>query len=287
MGDVLSPPLLFDHPAIYKTSWQRIVGHHFSNFSPKKLKKTRRNMTNSTNSKNINTRYPALDPTANKYLSGSGWEISVVVLLFCFPSSCFVLFMFVYMCFDCKCKSLKQVGEHITNNNTNKQKRNIQTQRNTETTEIQYIQPSTRPRINISQVPAGRFMFFFLCVLSVVCVYLRFVMFCCLFLSVVFLFSPSCFKLLHLQSKNNTYKHIKQNITTRRKTEQHKIAEISQPEPERYLFAVGSSAGYPVDSLQKVGKVGKVEKRLLPTHRTKSLTIKGNPLLWKESFPLL
>ena len=29
-------------------------------------------------------------------------------------------------------------------------------------TEIQDIQPSTRPRINISQVPAGRFMF--LCV---------------------------------------------------------------------------------------------------------------------------
>ena len=31
MGDVLSP-LLFDHPAIYKTSWQRIVGHHFLTF---------------------------------------------------------------------------------------------------------------------------------------------------------------------------------------------------------------------------------------------------------------
>ena len=35
MGDVLAPPLFFDHPAIYKTSWQRIVGHHFSNFSKK------------------------------------------------------------------------------------------------------------------------------------------------------------------------------------------------------------------------------------------------------------
>ena len=33
MGAALSPPLLFDHPAIYKTAWQRIVGHHFSNFS--------------------------------------------------------------------------------------------------------------------------------------------------------------------------------------------------------------------------------------------------------------
>ena len=36
---------------------------------PKKLKTTRRNMNNSkTNSNNINTGYPALDPTANKYL---------------------------------------------------------------------------------------------------------------------------------------------------------------------------------------------------------------------------
>ena len=46
-----------------------------------------------TNSNNINTGYPALDPTANKYLSGSGWEISVFFLLllyvcFCCPSSC-------------------------------------------------------------------------------------------------------------------------------------------------------------------------------------------------------
>ena len=30
---------------------------------------------------NMNTGYPALDPTANKYLSGSGWEIS---FFFCF-----------------------------------------------------------------------------------------------------------------------------------------------------------------------------------------------------------
>ena len=45
---------------------------------PKELKKTKQNMKKSkTNSKNINTGYLALDPTANKYLSGSGWEISV------------------------------------------------------------------------------------------------------------------------------------------------------------------------------------------------------------------
>ena len=102
MGDVLSPPLLFDHPAIYKTSWQRIVGHHFSNFSKTKLKKTRWNKNNSkTISNNINTGYPALDPTANQYLSGSGWEISVFVCLcFCFCVSVFlrvVLFLYVFV----------------------------------------------------------------------------------------------------------------------------------------------------------------------------------------------
>ena len=41
------------------------------------------------------TGYPALDPTANKYLSGSGWEIYVFsVFLFFFE----FLFMFCVMC---------------------------------------------------------------------------------------------------------------------------------------------------------------------------------------------
>ena len=84
------PHLLFDHPAIYKTSWQRTVGHHFSNFS---------NLSNfSTFCKESlgiifptvptfckeSTGYPALDPTANKYISGSGWDIFVISVVFCF-----------------------------------------------------------------------------------------------------------------------------------------------------------------------------------------------------------
>ena len=90
------------------------LGIIFSTF-PEKLKKTRRNRKNSkTNSNNINTGYPALDPTANKYLSGSGWEISVflmcLLMCFCCPSV-FVVFICVF--FDCKCKSLKILGENI------------------------------------------------------------------------------------------------------------------------------------------------------------------------------
>ena len=72
------------------------------------------------------------------------------------------------------------------------------------------------------------------------------------------MFSPSLFKLLHVQSKTYIYIYIhtymKQTKQTIIKTEKHKHTrnitkknkKISQPEPERYLFAVRSRAGYPV-----------------------------------------
>ena len=66
-------------------------------------------------------------------------------------------------------------------------------------------------------------------------------------------FSHSVFKLLHLQSKNNIQKQKEQQKElrekhTKRKTLKRKQQKyiISQPEPERYLFLVGSRAGYPV-----------------------------------------
>ena len=82
MGDVRSPPCFLTTLQYTKLHGKESLGIIFPTF-PKKLKKTRRNMKNSkTNSEHINTGYPALDPTANKYLSGSGWEI--YVFLFCF-----------------------------------------------------------------------------------------------------------------------------------------------------------------------------------------------------------
>ena len=48
-----------------------------------KQKETENKQNNSKkNIKNRNTGYPALDPTANKYLSGSGWEIYVFFSFF-------------------------------------------------------------------------------------------------------------------------------------------------------------------------------------------------------------
>ena len=113
MGDVLSPPCFLTTLQYTKLHGIESLGIIFPT-CPKELKKTRRNRKDSkTNGNNINTGYPALDPTANKYLSGSGWKISVVFLFFCsvvllsFCSFCF------YMClFDCKCKSLKRLGEN-------------------------------------------------------------------------------------------------------------------------------------------------------------------------------
>ena len=84
MGDVLSPPCFLTTLQYTKLHGKESLGIIFPTF-PKELKKTRRNMKNSkTNSNNINTGYPALDPTANKYLSGSGWEIMYLCLFMFF-----------------------------------------------------------------------------------------------------------------------------------------------------------------------------------------------------------
>ena len=52
--------------------------------------------------KNINTRYPAFDPTANKYLSGSGWEIMYLCCVCCLCLSrsflCVCMMLYVLSC---------------------------------------------------------------------------------------------------------------------------------------------------------------------------------------------
>ena len=92
------PPCFLTTLQYTKLHGKESLGIIFPAF-PKTIKKTRRNMTNSkTNSKNINTGYPALDPTANKYLSGSGWEISFFLCVLCFYvflRVCMLLYVFV------------------------------------------------------------------------------------------------------------------------------------------------------------------------------------------------
>ena len=65
------------------------------------MKQTERNINKQKNSienrQNRNTGYPALDPTANKYLSGSGWEISVCFVFSVFLVVLFVLLLYVFV----------------------------------------------------------------------------------------------------------------------------------------------------------------------------------------------
>ena len=72
---------------------------------------------------NRHTGYPALDPTANKYLSGSGWEIMYFCcfLFVCFSRSSYLLFLLLYVfLFDCKCNSLNRLGENQKKRKNNK-----------------------------------------------------------------------------------------------------------------------------------------------------------------------
>ena len=82
--------------------------------------------------KNRNTGYPALDPTKNKYLSGSGWEMMYLcfVSLFCVFLEAVYVFVCFYKCFfDCKCNSLNRLGENRqTNRNETEKLREKQTQ---------------------------------------------------------------------------------------------------------------------------------------------------------------
>ena len=97
----------------------RLQMQKFKKTRRKHLKKNRKKQTKHIKTlrktkQHRNTGYPALDSTANKYLSGSGWEIYVFFFsflnvflfsfeLFCFPSS-FVVFLrvvlvlFVFIC---------------------------------------------------------------------------------------------------------------------------------------------------------------------------------------------
>ena len=153
----------------------------------KQTKTTERNIKThkleETHKNNRNTVYPALDPTANKYLSGSGWEISVFsVFGMCFFELCYVfLFLYVFL-FDCKCNSLKHI-----NKKTEKQKHNSKNSKTNRKTEIQDIQPTNRPRINRTTIIRGGSWAGYPVVL-LFCLMFVLELFCCLFCFFLLLF---------------------------------------------------------------------------------------------------
>ena len=82
------------------------------------------------------------------------FSVVFVCLFFCcfLELFCFYVYVCICVCFDCKCKSLNRLGEHIhkTETHTNKQD-NQHNNITTKLTDIQDIQPSTRPRIIYSR----------------------------------------------------------------------------------------------------------------------------------------
>ena len=126
----------------------------------------------------------------------------------------YVVYVFICVVFDCKCKSLKRLGEHITKQTAiNKQhnikensKNNIKQHRNTG------FPAHKPPRINLTNYSRRFVGWKSCCFMFVVCSMLFLELLCVVYVSLCFcvMCSPSLFKRLHLQS-NNTYKHIKQN----------------------------------------------------------------------------
>ena len=204
----------------------------------KKQKQTKKH-NSKKNIEHRNIGYPALDPTANKYISGSGWEIYVcsVCCLCCyvFLRVVFLLFVCFYMClFDCKCKSLQRLGENIK-----KRKQKQTTLRKTFKKKTEISQPEPERYLFAVGSRAGYPVFMFVVLfLEFVCFCLWFFLFCCCFRIV-------CLSFCIYNRKRKTYKNICLNTKIKNKKQNNskeniktkKEKEISQPEPERYLFA--------------------------------------------------
>ena len=131
--------------------------------------------------------------------------------------------------------------------NTNTQKNNKQPSRKTTNTNTGYPPVTTRPQINICQVPAGWDVFLFLFVF-LKGVLLFVVRLCLLFVSVCFclVFLSCC-----MYKRNNSSKHKQHKQTPLRKTTNNYSSSSRNlrdiySRSIWYLFAVGSWAGYPV-----------------------------------------
>ena len=146
------------------------------------------------------------------------------------PISNLLVFSVVY-CVVFRQKLKKTRRKHNKQKETNKIHEN--SKKNIKQTEIQDIQPSTRPRINISQVPAGRFLFFYCFSFWFFCfpssLYVCFNVVICVF------FDCKCKSLNKLgENIKQNRKKQKHNRTTQRKTQKQKQKyRISSPRPNR------------------------------------------------------
>ena len=154
--------------------------------------------------------------------------------MFSFEFFCCLCFC---MClFDCKCKSLKRLGENITNRKKHKNNRkqlNKKKNRNT-------VFPAHEPPRIIRVIYSWRFVGWIYCIFLVLWVFLLFLCFFVL-----------CFRLVFLSfcmyNRKNTYTNITKHITNRRKTtnteQQQKKKQQSPSQTLRYIYFSRSGRG--------------------------------------------
>ena len=147
--------------------------------------------------------------------------------------------------FDCKCTSLKRLGENIQHRKKQKQKHN-NSKNNRNKTGYPAHEP---PRINIYRVEGWISCISVWCMLLFeMCFCLCYVSFCC------FMCWPSLVKLLHLQSTKTHNKRNNRNSFDKKKenNEQHKTTNrqiIKSLSPSRNLRNIHSRSGRGLDSL--------------------------------------
>ena len=170
-----------------------------------------------------------------------------------FISKLFTCLLCVCVCFvDCKCKRLNRLGENIKNKTltTTLTRTNRKASRKKHKTEIQDIQP-TNLREYISYIYSWRFVGWISC-MSVLFVYVFLeacLFYCCLCLCVI-LFSPSLFKLLHLQSNKTHMISFLQKTTHKKLREKHKHRNNRNTLfPSRNLRDICSLSGRGLDIL--------------------------------------
>ena len=194
--------------------------------------------------KNRNTGYPAHEPPRINRTNYSrrfvGWIYCISVFSVFFSLSFSVVlcfFMFCCLCFRLVFLSFCIYNRTITYTNIKQKQKHSKKNRTTEQTKKTEIsQPEPERYLFVVGSRAGYPVFMCFC-------FFEFSFVCCLFLYVFLLFnmfSPSLFQQTHITTNKNNNKLEEQQKHINKKI------KITQPEPERYLFAVGSRAGYPV-----------------------------------------
>ena len=155
---------------------------------------------------------------------------------------CYVV---ICVCFDCKCKNLKRLGENINTNKTKNRQLREQHKKENRTTGYPAHEP---PRIYVSYIYSRRFVGWMSCISVFVYVFLE----AFLFLFVYFCFCL-CFRLAFLSfciyNRQNIYNNINKQKYKKLRYKYNNIKHINSLFPSRNLRYIYSRSGRGLDIL--------------------------------------